>query len=228
MSTLRCEFIRRASDHLTFLLLSQVCRDAGSCRLCPHFLCTLPRLLSLAGGHQSARLWLFDTMATGFENNTLTCKSILVYRKVKTGSIFTCTYAWVPAYCTLIQVSMLTMVKGIALSLHLSLSYYFKHYMLVRFLHVAPLKPCKINWKPQQQVLNTNLMSVSRGQTSAWCLTTSWVELVVGWSMKEKAAAKNRGQNQCAMWVFAKCKRASFFHMWKHQHYSRFEPLTII
>lgn len=47
-----------------------------------------------------------------------------------------------------------------------------------------------VNAIPQQQILNTNLIAVSRGQTSAW-VTASWSELQqqIG-CMERQAAAK--------------------------------------
>lgn len=144
-------------------------------------------------------------------------------------------------------------VKGIALALSLALSLLcvcksfsiflffvilylvaslFNHYMLIKCLYVAPLKPpVNAKWLQTPPATGPKYISIVCQQGSDLSLVSDrqldWAA-AAGWCMKEKAAAKNWGHIQCATGVFAKCKRATLFHMWKHRHSFKLPPSTII
>lgn len=65
-----------------------------------------------------------------------------------------------------------------------------------------------LNAIPQQQVLNTNLISVSRGQTSAWCL--SQPELPAGGKQQQQQQQQHHHrmhgkQSSSQNWGHSKC-----------------------
>lgn len=64
-----------------------------------------------------------------------------------------------------------------------------------------------LNAIPQQQVLNTNLISVSRGQTSAWCL--SQPELPAGGKQQQQQQQQHHRmhgkQSSSQNWGHSKC-----------------------
>lgn len=94
-----------------------------------------------------------------------------------------------------------------------------------------------LNAIPQQQVLNTNLISVSRGQTSAWCLLQP--ALPAGGEQRQQqyrrmhgreSSSQNQGRNKCTeqdcdiLPNGYSSRSSSLFHMCKLNHSSGLWP----